>query len=175
MEQTITPVSTKGIVIALLLIIFALASYFLDIDTNGPFKWVGMLIFLIGIVWSVMSYGKQINYNATFGNYFAHGFKVSALVTAIMIIFMIVFVIMFPDFKEKAMDQARKAMVEQNKLTEEQISQALEISRKFFTVFLIGGTLLGYLIFGVIAALIGAAVTKKQPNQFGGDINTIGQ
>ena len=175
MEQTITPVSTKGIVIALLLIIFSLATYFLDIDTNGPFKWVGMIIFLIGIVWSVMAYGKQLNYNGTFGNYFAHGFKVSALVTAIMIIFMVVFIIMFPDFKEKAMDQARKAMVEQNKLTEEQISQALQISRKFFTVFLIGGTLLGYLIFGVIAALVGAALTKKQPNQFAGDINSIGQ
>ncbi len=175
MEQAITPVSTKGIVIALLLIIISLATYFLDIDTNGPFKWVGMLIYLCGIVWSVMSYGKQINYNSTFGNYFAHGFKVSALVTAIMIIFMIVFIFVFPDFKEKAMDQARKSMVEQNKLTEEQISQALDISRKFFTVFLIGGTLLGYLIFGAIAALIGAAVTKKQPNQFAGDIHTIGQ
>ena len=92
MEQTITPVSTKGIVIALLLIIFSLATYFLDIDTNGPFKWVGMIIFLIGIVWSVMAYGKQLNYNGTFGNYFAHGFKVSALVTAIMIIFMVVFI-----------------------------------------------------------------------------------
>lgn len=176
MEQTITPFSTKAIVIALLLIVFSLATYFLDVDTNGPVKYVGFLIFLVGIVWSVMSYGKQINYNSTFGNYFAHGFKVSALVTSIIIIFLIVFVIAFPDFKEKALDQTRKAMVEKNKeLSEEQINKFLEMSRKFFMVGLVGLSLVFYLIAGVVASLIGAAVTKKQPNQFAGDINSIGK
>jgi uncharacterized membrane protein len=176
MEQTITPFSTKAIVIALLLIVFSLATYFLNVDTNGPVKYVGFLIFLVGIVWSVMSYGKQINYNSTFGNYFAHGFKISALVTSIIIIFLIVFVIAFPDFKEKALDQTRKAMVEKNKeLSEEQINKFLEMSRKFFMVGLVGLSLVFYLIAGVVASLIGAAVTKKQPNQFAGDINSIGK
>ncbi len=175
MEQTITPVSTKGIVIALLLIIFSLATYFLDVDSNGPVKYVGFIIFLSGIVWSVASYGKQINYNSTFGNYFAHGFKVSALVTSILVIFLIVFVIAFPDFKEKALEQTRKAMVEKNKdLSEEQINKFLEMSRKFFMVGLVGVSLVFYLIVGVIGSLVGAAVTKKQPNEFAGDINSIG-
>jgi hypothetical protein len=43
---------------------------------------------------------------------------------------------------------------------------AIEISRKFFMAFLIAGTLVGYLAFGAIASLIGAAVTKKNPNNF---------
>ena len=60
-------------------------------------------------------------------------------------------------------------------MTEEQMTQGLEMTRKFFMVFLIGGTLLGYLIFGALAALIGAAITKKQPNKFVGDINQIGK
>ena len=42
-------------------------------------------------------------------------------------------------------------------------------------VFLVGGTLLGYIIFGALAALIGAAITKKQPDKFVDDINQIGQ
>jgi len=55
----------------------------------------------------------------------------------------------------------------QNKnLTEEQMDKAIEISRNFFMVFLIAGTLVGYLAFGAIASLIGAAVTKKNPNNF---------
>lgn len=175
MEKTITPVSTKGVLIALLLIILALATFFLDLKKNSPIQWLSYVIFIGGIIWSITSYGKQINYNATFGNYFAHGFKVSALITAFMVIFIIVFIVLFPDFKEKAMDEARKAMAEKNNLTEEQINQALDISKKFFMVFAVGGTLLGYLIAGAIVSLIGAAVTKKQPNQFSSDINTIGQ
>jgi NADH:ubiquinone oxidoreductase subunit 6 (subunit J) len=122
-----------------------------------------------------MSFGKQVNYNATFGNYFAHGFKVAALVTALMIIFLIILVFVFPDFKEKAIEQSKKAMQEKDNLTEEQINAGLEMTRKFFMVFLVGGTLLLYMFFGAIAALIGAAVTKKDPNNFAGDINKIGE
>jgi len=175
MEQTVTPTSTKGIVIGLLLVILALVTYFLDIKVNGPLQWIGYAIFIGGIIWSVMSYGKQMSYNSTFGNYFAHGFKVAALVTAIMIIYIILLVVLFPQFKEKAIDEARKSMQSKNNLTEEQITAGLEMTKKFFMVFLVGGTLLGYLFFGAIASLIGAAVTKKEPNNFSGDINQIGQ
>ena len=174
MEQTITSTTTKGLVIGLILIILALVTYFANIQVNGPAQWIGYAVFIGGVVWAVYSYGKQVDYNSTFGNYFAHGFKVAALVTAIMIIYIVVFITLFPDFKEKALDQAKTAMREKNSMTEEQMTQAMDMTRKFFMVFLIGGTLVGYLIFGALAALIGAAVTKKQPNKFVGDINQIG-
>jgi hypothetical protein len=174
MEQTVTTSTTKGVVIGLILIVLAIATYFADIRPDGPVQWIGYVIFIGGIIWSVYSYGKQINYNATFGIYFAHGFKVAALVTAIMIIYIVIFIILFPDFKERAIDQARAAMHKKNKMTEEQITQALEWTRKFFMVFLVGGTLIGYLIFGSLASLVGAAITKKEPNQLAGDINQIG-
>ena len=79
----------------------------------------------------------------------------------------------FPEFKEKAMDEARKSMSSKN-LSEEQVEKALDITKKLFMVFLIGGALLGYLLFGAIASLIGAAVTKKDPRPLE-DINQIGQ
>jgi AICAR transformylase/IMP cyclohydrolase PurH len=175
MEQAVTTTTTKGLVIALILIILALATYFANVQVNGPTQWIGYAVFIGGIIWSVYSYGKQVDYNSTFGNYFAHGFKVAALVTAIMIIYIVIFIILFPDFKEKAIDQAKIDMRKKNNLTEEQITQALEWTRKFFMVFLIGGTLLGYLIIGALAALVGAAITKKQPDKFVGDINQIGK
>ena len=175
MEQTVTSTSTKGTVIGLILIILALVTYFADIKVNGPVQWLGYAVFVGGIIWSVYSYGKQINYNATFGNYFAHGFKVAALVTAILIIYIIVFVFIFPEFKEKAIDEARKSMQEKNNLTPDQITQGLDITRKFFMVFLVGGTLIGYIIFGALASLVGAAITKKEPNKIIDDVNQIGQ
>jgi len=175
MEQTITSTTSKGLVIGLILVILALATYFANIRVDGPAQWIGYAVFVVGIIWSVYSFGKQMDYNSTFGNYFAHGFKVAALVTAIMIIYIVIFITLFPDFKEKAMDQARMAIHEKNSMTEEQMTQALELTRKFFMVFLIGGTLVGYLIFGALAALIGAAIIKKQPDKFVGDINQIGK
>ena len=170
MDQTITPVSTKGIIISLLLIVFALASHFSGIDPQSPVQYIGHAIFIGGIIWSIMSYGKQVDHNATFGNYFTHGFKVSALITAIMIIFMVVFIYLFPEIKENALAETRKAMLEQN-LSEEQTAQTVEMTRNLFGVFAVGGTLLIYLIIGCIVSLIGAAITKKDPRPVNGDIN----
>ena len=175
MEQKITSTTTKGLVIGLILVIISLATYFTKMDLNGPVKWIGFVVFIVGVIWSVYSYGKQLNYDSTFGNYFAHGFKVSAVVTLITIIYLVIFVILFPDFKENILDQTRIGMRQKNNMTEEQISQAMEITKKFFMVGLLGFTLVGYLIVGAVSALIGAAVTKKEPNKLAGDINQIGK
>lgn len=173
-EKNITTTTTKGIVIGLILVILGLVTYFANLDYNGPIKYIGYVVFVGGIIWSVNSYGKEIQYNSTFGNYFAHGFKVAAFVTSILIIYVVIFNALFPDFKQTAMDEARKAMVEKN-MTSEQMNQALEMTNKFFMVFVIGGTLLGYLIFGALSSLVGAAITKKDPKQFEEHSNQIGQ
>jgi Protein of unknown function (DUF4199) len=174
MEQKITSSTTKGLIIGLILIVLGLIIYFLKIDVNGPVRWLQLLIFVAGIIWSVMSYGKQLNYHSTFGNYFAHGFKVTAVATVILIIYIIIFNIVFPDFKENAIDQSRKGMTEKG-MTSEQIDQAITITKKFFMVFVVGGLLIVNMLAGAISSLIGAAVTKKVPVQLGEDINQIGQ
>lgn len=163
MEQTVTTSTTKGIVISLILIVIALVSYFLNMNTSSWLQYLSYAVFMVGIIWSVYNYGNQIDHNSTFGNYFAHGFKTAALVTAIMIIYIVIFVYLFPDVREKAMEAARTRMQSQGKMTQEQINQGLLVTKKFFMVFIIAGTLLGYLIFGALASLIGAGITKKNP------------
>jgi len=163
MEQTVTTSTTKGIVISLILIVIALISYFLNMNTTSWLQYVSYAVFIVGIILSVNIYGKEIDHNSTFGNYFAHGFKVAALVTVIMIIYIVIFVNIFPDVREKAIEAARTRMQSQGKMTQDQISQELLFNKKFFIVFIIAGTLLGYLIFGALASLIGAGITKKNP------------
>jgi hypothetical protein len=164
MEQPITSTSSKGILIALIMIVLSLAMYFLDMQ-NAAMGWISYGIFFIGIILSVSIYGKQINYNSGFGNYFTHGFKITALVTVIMIIFMAIFIIAFPEVKEKALQEQKIALDKMGTLTDEQMKQSTELTRKFFMVFTIGGTLLQYIILGTLAALVGAGITKKRPNQ----------
>ena len=163
MQQKVTPTTVKGFIIGLIMIVISIIASFMELQSNGYFQWLGYGIFLVGVILSISHYGKQINYNSTFGNYFAHGFKVSALVTLMMIVFLVVFMTVFPEFKEKAMEEAKKGMAEKN-LSEDQVEQALNMTKKFFMVFLIGGALLGYLIVGAIASVIGAAITKKDPH-----------
>jgi hypothetical protein len=163
MEQKVTTSSTKGLVISLILIVLALVIYFLDLNTTRGVEYISFAVLVIGIIWSVNNYGNQIDHNATFGNYFAHGFKIAALVTAIMIIYVVIFIYLFPDVKEKGMEAARKSIEAKGNLSQEQINQSMEFTKKFFMVFIIAGTLIGYLVFGAIGALIGAGITKKNP------------
>lgn len=164
MEQTVTSSTTKGIVIALVMIVIGLIGFFLNIDTADYFKYINFVILIAGIIWSVTFYGKQIDYNSSFGNYFAHGFKVAAIITVIMIIYVAIVLNLFPEMKERGLEAARKSMEEKGKMTEDQITQAIGFTQKFFMVFAIGGVLVGNLIFGAIASVIGAAVTKKNPH-----------
>jgi hypothetical protein len=173
MQQKVTSTTVKGFIIGLIMIVVSIIASFMELQANGYFQWVGYGIFLIGIILSINQYGKQINYNSTFGNYFAHGFKISALVTLMMIVFLVVFMTIFPEFKEKAMEEAKKGMAQKN-MSEEQMEQAINMTKKFFMVFLIGGALLGYLLFGAIASLIGAAITKKDPHPLD-DTNQISE
>jgi ABC-type multidrug transport system permease subunit len=174
MEKKITSTTTKGSIIALILMVIALIIYFLNIDSNGPVKWLQLILFVAGVIWAVMSYGKEINYNSTIGNYFGYGFKVSAVATVILIIYTVIFILIFPDVKETALEQARKNMIEKNVPTD-QMQQGMEFTKKFFMVFAIVGLLIVNLLCGAIAALVGAAVTKKEPNQLPQQDNQLAQ
>ncbi len=166
MEEKITTPITKGIAISLILIVLSLVFYFMDLSQNKGMQYISYVIFIIAIIWSVNSYGKQIEYNSTFGNYFAHGFKVSAIVIVFMIIFSVIFIYLFPDMKEKGIEAARKQMEAKGNVSQEQITMGLDFTRKFFMVFVIGGLLVFYLFFGAIGSLIGAGITKKNPEHF---------
>ena len=49
-------------------------------------------------------------------------------------------------------------------MSESDINSALEMTKKFFVPFALAGVIVGFLIFGCIFALIGAAVAKKNAN-----------
>jgi hypothetical protein len=109
-------------------------------------------------------YANQNNNNVTFGNLFAHGFKATAVVIVITTAYtFLAFKVLFPDMIDIILEISRKQMLENPKMTDEMIEQAISMTKKFFIPFAIGGTILGTGFTGAIASLIGAAVAKKNP------------
>ncbi|MDB5210804.1 MAG: hypothetical protein JWQ30_1631 [Sediminibacterium sp.] len=165
MEQKITPPWTKGLIISLILIVYGLALYFSGQMMNRPLGMVSFLIFIVAIIIADVNFAKQKNGNVTFGNVFAHGFKVTAGVIVISCIYAFVaFTFIYPEMIDKMQEMARADMEKRGGASEEQITQGLQMWRKFFWVFMIGGIMVMYGICGVIASLIGAGVAKKNPN-----------
>lgn len=156
----------KGVVISLLLIVFNITTLITGSQEVSGLQIVGYVIFLGGLVWAINSYARQIQYNATFGKYFLHGFAVTAIITCLMVIFMALYINFDPSMKQKAIDKAAEAIRNNPAYTEEQAEQALDITKRFFTPMILGSTVLMYMFFGTLASLITAAIVKKNPRPY---------
>ena len=69
-----------------------------------------------------------------------------------------------PEIVNQAIEEARTQMESKN-MTDDQIDTAINFTKKFFVPLTAGGVLLFFLLAGVISALIGAAVAKKNPQE----------
>lgn len=153
-----------GLIIAGILVVASTIIQFMNLSSSPAAGMIQPVVIILGLLLLVRAYGKANNYSLSFGNLFAYGFKTTAVFTIISIVFSVLFLLLFPDLKEKSFEMARQQMEDNPKLTEEQIDQAIEISRKFFWVGIVGGSMIFMIILGAIGSLIGAAATKKQPN-----------
>ena len=154
----------KGLIISLILIVITLVITLTGLEGNTGAGLIPMAVFIGGIIWGCTSFAKDMGGNVTFGNVFAHGFKIAAAITAIMVVFTAISLTFInPEAKNIALEEARRRL-EEGKMNDDQIDQTLAITRDYFLPMAIGGILLTYLIVGLITSLIGAAVAKKNPN-----------
>jgi len=153
---------TAGLLIGALLVIYSMVIKFLNLKDGAGTGLLQVAIIIGALAFFVNQYGKSKNFTETFGNLFAYGFKTTAVFTIISIAFSIIFFLVFPDMKEQSLELARQQMEEKN-MPDDQIEKAIEITKKFFWVGVIGGSMLFLIIIGAIGSLIGAGITKKQP------------
>ena len=167
MENQITSHIIKGVILSAISIVFAIIVYVFNLYEMSALSYINYAIFLGGLVYGAILYSNQNNHNVSFGNLFAHGFKTTAVVIVITSVYTIISVkFLFPDMVDKALEIARKKMLENPKMTDEVIEQAIGMTRKFFLPFALGGTIIGTGILGAIGSAIGAGIAKKNPNPF---------
>jgi NADH:ubiquinone oxidoreductase subunit 6 (subunit J) len=153
-----------GLLISVMVIIVSILTMMIAGNAAKPGS--GLLTYAIiigGLILFVNLYGKAKNSNVTFGELFSYGFKSTAVYTVIFIGFLIIFSLVVPDFKSTAIEATRVQMETGSGVSEQQAEQSIAIMENYFWVFAIGGTTLLFVIIGAIGSLIGAAVTKKNP------------
>jgi len=164
METKVTTPQIKGLIIALILIIYSIIIYLVDDLQHPELAYIQYVFFLGGIIWACISYAKQLNANVTFGNVFAHGFKTTLVITAIVLIYTILsFKVLFPEMVDKSIEMTRQKMEASGKATDSQIEQQITMMKDHFTLFAVVGVVIGSAILGLISSLIGAAIAKKKP------------
>lgn len=150
-----------AVVTAIVMIIANLSLYLADLSFEPWSQWVGYGIFLIGIILNAMAFSKANDGYVTFGNVFSSGFKASAVITLITLAWSFISLWIFPEMAEKGMEIARERMAQRG-MSDEQIDQGLEMTHKYFKLFMVMGVVFGTMFFGAIFSLIGAAIAKKK-------------
>jgi len=164
METKVTTHITKGLILSAISIVFSVVMYVFNLFEYSWLSWVNTAVIMGGLIYGNILYANQNGNNVTFGNLFAHGFKTTAVIIVITTAYTILaFKVLFPDMIDLILEMSRKKMLENPKMTDEMIEQAMSMTKKFFVPFAIGGTILGTGFKGAIASLIGAAVAKKNP------------
>jgi hypothetical protein len=167
MENQVTTHIVKGLILSVISIVFSIVIYVFNLYEMSALSYINYAVFIGGLVYGGILYSNQNGHNVTFGNIFAHGFKTTAVVIVITSIYTVLaFKVLFPDMLEKVLDLSRKQMLQNPKMTDEMIEQAMTMTKKFFIPFALGGAIIGTGILGAIGSLIGAAVAKKNPNPF---------
>lgn len=163
METKVTTPVIKGLIISMILIVIGLAIYFTGQVANKSLGYLQYLILFAGILWGCINYAKQLDGNVSFGNVFAHGFKITAVVTVILVLYtLLALTVLFPEMKDKLIEQAELEMEKQS-MSDSQRDQAVSMMKNYMMPFAIAGILFFFMVIGLIASLIGAAAAKKKP------------
>lgn len=161
MEKKVTSHVIKGLVLFLVLVVFDLLGYFLDLKFEKWYGWITYAIMLGGIIYGCVLFSNQKNNNVTFGNVFAHGFKISLVLTCLLFVYTLISLnLLFPDMMDKIL---AKAMEEARKSGKEIPDEALAMMPKIIKITIYAGLVVVTLLIGVIGGLIGGAVAKKNP------------
>ena len=155
-----------GLVTGLIIIIFNLIMYLLDLSTDPDAGWLNLLVyaFLIGgMVWGAKAYRDIHNAGfASYGQAFSAAFLVGLFASILSAVFTYLLYKFDPSLIDKMIMIAEERIYEQG-LEGEQLEQALAIQSKFTSPLVISiMSLIWITVVNVIAALIIAAFIKRE-------------
>ena len=150
-----------GFITGIAMVIVGLIVYLAGDAFKPGMQYISYIPFLIGIILNAVAYSKANDGYVTFGNVFGSCFKGTMIVTIVMLAWSVVSMMIFPEMKDKALAMVHDQMAKNGKTSDDQIEMAMNITKKYWNVFLIAGAIFGTLFYGAIFSLIGGAVAKK--------------
>ena len=146
-----------GLITATVMIVMSLlAFYVLQLPVESNFQWLIYLIFVAGIVWSLLSLFKSNVEAKSFKDYFSVGFKTFVIVAFLMALFTYIFFTININFRDaKIIENNRLLVAEGNHLPKEIEENAKQL-KKLFMPIMISSAMFRYLIIGALVSVIGA-------------------
>ena len=152
---------------ALMIAVSLIAFYVLRLPVESNFQWMVYLIFVGGIVWSLLSLFKSDITAKSFKDYFSTGFKTFVIVAFLMALFTYVFFTINIDFRDAKIIENNKLLLAEGNHLPKEIEENAKQLKKLFMPIMISSAMFRYLIIGALVSVIGAGFlsTKNKENE----------
>jgi len=154
-----------GLITAIIMIIVNLVLYITGVIYNPDYKFISMLgyiPFLIGIIMNAIAFSKARDGFVSFGNVFGSCFKATLIIMLVLVVWGTISLFVFPEMKDKMLEMSREQMIKNKNMTDDQVDMALNMTKKYWSLFMYIGVIFGTMIFGAIFSLIGGAIANKK-------------
>ncbi len=165
-SPSIKPIAFNyGIILALVSIIVLVIMYILNIEKSWPLSIGSTIATILVFVYGIKAY-KMANGNLlSLREAIKVGLAIAVIGGIIAAIYAYIhYTMIYPEFIEMTKETAYEQMMERNpNLTDEQVTQAMEMSSMFMSPsFFSLMSIIGSLFFGLIVSLIAGLIMKKE-------------
>ena len=124
---------TYGAITAVVVIIVSLVLYILDLHLNKSVSWIPSLFLIAGVVCGQINYkNKVLGGNIRCGRFFSSGFMIILFSCLVLMIYNFIFYkFIAPGVINEILDIQGQTIESHPEWNEEQVEQALEVSRRF--------------------------------------------
>jgi Protein of unknown function (DUF4199) len=165
MKQQPTSHIIKGLIIAAILIGLNLLLVLSPLKNAAWFAFLPTVILVVLNIANVIHYSRQLNFNCSFGNGFAFGFKTVAVVTCVMFVYTWLSLnYFFPLMKADALRQTREAIAKQPDVLPGKVEELTANAMKNYMPFRMSLVIMSTLVVGAVGAAIGAGLAPKSKN-----------
>lgn len=140
----------KGLITACLMIIISLITYYSNLPADSPFQFLIYAVYAIGMVWLLIAYSRSSIFTGKFGDSFNQGFRGFIVITLVMVLFTGLFSYTHPEFAEESSKYYREELVKDKNQLPADVDAAVAKYKKNYTLTLVYGSIIGYLIIGVV-------------------------
>lgn len=152
----------KGLVLAGILIVYAVVGELTHTSHTEWFGWVKVVLLAIGIITGVLTHAAQLQGNVNFSQLLVHGLKTTAVVTCLYFIFSLLqLYVFFPGSLDEMVKLGLADAAKNGKIDQQKVAENMGQARKVVAIMLLAGVVMGTMILGLLAALLGAVLAKK--------------
>jgi len=120
-----------------------------------------IMIYIAGIVWSLLSFRKKQSGELSFKSFFSEGFRTFIVATLIMVIYTAVFYKLNGQILAEAIKDNEAIINAQGDRTAAEIAENSEKLKSIFMPMTISITTVTYLLFGAVTSVIGGLFLRK--------------